>query len=147
MSQYSYKAVNDAGETLHGQMEAASVEEVIARLQDQGHTPLEARSPRVLTKARPQASLAQEYAKGERRREEMRRELMENVLGLLGLALAVYVVALWQLDPDWAQLTHQLVTVDKPSDEPWSVWAYYAVALFGAALTPFGRVPLGAPPM
>lgn len=44
MSQYSYKAVNDAGETLHGQMEAASVEEVIARLQDQGHTPLEARS-------------------------------------------------------------------------------------------------------
>ena len=45
-------------------------------------TPLEARSPRVLTKARPQASLAQEYAKGERRREEMRRELMENVLGM-----------------------------------------------------------------
>ncbi|KAL1704312.1 hypothetical protein EV121DRAFT_270579 [Schizophyllum commune] len=45
-------------------------------------TSLEARSPRVLTKARPQASLAQEYAKGERRREEMRRELMENVLGM-----------------------------------------------------------------
>ena len=44
MSQYRYKAVNDAGETLQGQMEAASVEEVIARLQDQGHTPLEARS-------------------------------------------------------------------------------------------------------
>jgi general secretion pathway protein F len=44
VSQFRYKAVNDAGETLHGQMEAASVEEVIARLQDQGHTPLEARS-------------------------------------------------------------------------------------------------------
>ncbi len=63
--------------------------------------------------------------------------LMENVLGLLGLSLIVFVVALWQLDPDWAHLTHQLVTVDKPADEPWSVWAYYAVALFGAALTPY----------
>jgi len=44
VSQYRYKAVNDAGEMLQGQMEAGSVEEVIARLQDQGHTPLEARS-------------------------------------------------------------------------------------------------------
>lgn len=44
MSQFSYKAVNDAGETLQGRMEAGSVEEVIGRLQDQGHTPLEARA-------------------------------------------------------------------------------------------------------
>ncbi|MEO8808722.1 MAG: type II secretion system inner membrane protein GspF [Rhodanobacter sp.] len=43
MTQFSYKAVSDTGETLQGQMEAASVEEVIGRLQDQGHTPLEAR--------------------------------------------------------------------------------------------------------
>ncbi|MEO7066135.1 MAG: type II secretion system inner membrane protein GspF [Rhodanobacter sp.] len=41
MSQFQYKAVSDAGETLHGQMEAASLDEVISRLQDQGHTPLE----------------------------------------------------------------------------------------------------------
>jgi Mn2+/Fe2+ NRAMP family transporter len=66
-----------------------------------------------------------------------RFSIMENVLGLLGLALVVYVVALWQLDPDWGYLTDQLVTVDKPSAEPWSVWAYYAVALFGAAMTPY----------
>jgi Mn2+/Fe2+ NRAMP family transporter len=62
---------------------------------------------------------------------------MENVLGLMGLALVVFLVALWQLDPDWGHLTDQLVTVDKPADEPWSVWAYYAVALFGAAMTPY----------
>ena len=43
MTQFHYKAVSEAGETMQGQMEAASVEEVIARLQDQGHTPLEAR--------------------------------------------------------------------------------------------------------
>jgi Mn2+/Fe2+ NRAMP family transporter len=66
-----------------------------------------------------------------------RFSIMENVLGLLGLALVVFVVALYQLDPDWGQLTDQLVTVDKPADEPWSVWAYYAVALFGAAMTPY----------
>ena len=43
MAQFRYRAVNDTGEMLQGQMEAASVEEVIGRLQDQGHTPLEAR--------------------------------------------------------------------------------------------------------
>jgi general secretion pathway protein F len=41
LSQYSYKAISAAGETLRGQMEADSVDEVSARLQDQGHTPLQ----------------------------------------------------------------------------------------------------------
>jgi general secretion pathway protein F len=43
MSQFRYRAISAAGDALQGQMEAASVEEVIARLQDQGHTPLDAR--------------------------------------------------------------------------------------------------------
>ena len=43
MSQFSYKAISVAGETLRGQMEADSVDEVSARLQDQGHTPLQVR--------------------------------------------------------------------------------------------------------
>ncbi len=42
MTQFSYKAISAAGETLRGQMDAASVEEVIAHLQEQGHTPLAA---------------------------------------------------------------------------------------------------------
>jgi Mn2+/Fe2+ NRAMP family transporter len=63
--------------------------------------------------------------------------ILENVAGLLGLALVVFAVALWQLGPDWSQLVHQAVTVGKPSDERWSTWAYYAVALFGAAMTPY----------
>ncbi len=42
MAQFRYRAVSDAGDVLQGQMEAVSVEDVIARLQDQGHTPLEA---------------------------------------------------------------------------------------------------------
>jgi general secretion pathway protein F len=43
LTQYSYKAISAAGETLRGQMEADSVDEVSARLQDQGHTPLQVR--------------------------------------------------------------------------------------------------------
>jgi general secretion pathway protein F len=43
MSQFSYRAVTASGEVLQGHMEAASVDDVIARLQDQGHTPLDAR--------------------------------------------------------------------------------------------------------
>jgi Mn2+/Fe2+ NRAMP family transporter len=62
---------------------------------------------------------------------------IENVLGLLGLALVVFAVALWQLGPDWSGLVQQGVTVDKPNDEAWRTWAYYAVALFGAAMTPY----------
>jgi general secretion pathway protein F len=43
MSQFRYRAVSAAGEIVQGQMEAASLDEVIVRLQDQGHTPLEAK--------------------------------------------------------------------------------------------------------
>jgi len=63
--------------------------------------------------------------------------VMENVLGLLGLALVVFVVALWQLGPDWNDLSRQMATFDKPGDEDWATYAYYAVALFGAAMTPY----------
>lgn len=62
---------------------------------------------------------------------------IENVLGLLGLSLIVFAVALWQLGPDWGALAHQAITADKPADEGWTTWAYYAVALFGAAMTPY----------
>ncbi|MCX2919355.1 type II secretion system F family protein [Stenotrophomonas rhizophila] len=43
MPQYRYKALNTHGELFDGQMEAASEAEVAARLQDQGHMPMEAR--------------------------------------------------------------------------------------------------------
>jgi Mn2+/Fe2+ NRAMP family transporter len=63
--------------------------------------------------------------------------VMENVLGVLGLCLVVFSVALWQLGPSWSDLTSQLATVDKPSDEGWVTYSYFAVALFGAAMTPY----------
>ncbi|GAB6194971.1 type II secretion system protein XpsF [Lysobacter xanthus] len=43
MALYRYKALNPRGEMLDGQMEAASVEDVVQRLQGQGHLPVEAK--------------------------------------------------------------------------------------------------------
>ncbi|WHZ19683.1 MAG: hypothetical protein OJF55_001832 [Rhodanobacteraceae bacterium] len=42
MASFHYKAVTPAGEIVEGRMDAASVEDVIARLQEQGNVPLEA---------------------------------------------------------------------------------------------------------
>jgi Mn2+/Fe2+ NRAMP family transporter len=63
--------------------------------------------------------------------------IIENVFGLLGLALIVFAVAVWKLAPDYGALLHQAVGADKPADEHWRTFAYYAVALFGAAMTPY----------
>lgn len=43
MALFHYKALNARGELLDGQMEAASNAEVVARLQEQGHLPVEAK--------------------------------------------------------------------------------------------------------
>ncbi|MGH8155277.1 MAG: type II secretion system F family protein [Rhodanobacteraceae bacterium] len=42
MASFRYKAVTPSGETVQGSMDAASVDDVIARLQEQGNVPLEA---------------------------------------------------------------------------------------------------------
>jgi Mn2+/Fe2+ NRAMP family transporter len=63
--------------------------------------------------------------------------VMENVLGFLGLCLVVFTVALWQLGPDWGDFVSQAATIDKPGQEDWWTYGYFAVALFGAAMTPY----------
>ena len=63
--------------------------------------------------------------------------VLENVFGLLGLSLIVFGVALWQLGPDWGDLVNQMAPSAKPEHEGWPVYFYYAIALFGAAMTPY----------
>jgi Mn2+/Fe2+ NRAMP family transporter len=63
--------------------------------------------------------------------------IIENVFGLLGLALIVFAVAVWQLGPDWGLLWHDASHPAKPSTEGLPTYLYYAVALFGAAMTPY----------
>jgi Mn2+/Fe2+ NRAMP family transporter len=64
-------------------------------------------------------------------------ETMERVYGLLGLALVGFVVALWKLGPDWSALMSQAAHPAVPQGEGHPTWFYYAIALFGAAMTPY----------
>jgi manganese transport protein len=63
--------------------------------------------------------------------------IMENVTGLLGLTLIVFAVALFQLGPDWRELTEQATHLAPSGTETWPTYWYYAIALFGAAMTPY----------
>jgi Mn2+/Fe2+ NRAMP family transporter len=63
--------------------------------------------------------------------------VLENAFGLAGLALVVFAVALWQLSPDWADLWRQASRPLVPHDESHTTYFYYAVGLFGAAMTPY----------
>ncbi|MBT2596279.1 Nramp family divalent metal transporter [Arthrobacter sp. ISL-72] len=63
--------------------------------------------------------------------------IMENVTGLLGLALIVFVVALFLLKPDWGSLAGQALAPAVPDEETGAAYWYFAIALFGAAMTPY----------
>jgi manganese transport protein len=64
-------------------------------------------------------------------------EWMERVFGLLGLALIVFVVAVFHLGPDWGALGHSATHPTIGEGETPFTYAYYAIALFGAAMTPY----------
>jgi Mn2+/Fe2+ NRAMP family transporter len=67
----------------------------------------------------------------------VRFSVLENVFGLAGLALIVFAVALWQLGPDWSALWESASRPAVPEGETLPVYFYYAIALFGAAMTPY----------
>jgi Mn2+/Fe2+ NRAMP family transporter len=64
-------------------------------------------------------------------------EHMERAFGLLGLALVVFAVAFWKLGPDWGSMLHQASHPAVPDGEGHPTYWYYAIALFGAAMTPY----------
>ncbi|MDQ1537494.1 MAG: hypothetical protein QOE58_1887 [Actinomycetota bacterium] len=64
-------------------------------------------------------------------------EQMERAFGLAGLALLVFAVALWQLGPDWSALLDQSLHPAVPDGEGHPTYLFYAVSLFGAAMTPY----------
>jgi Mn2+/Fe2+ NRAMP family transporter len=63
-------------------------------------------------------------------------ENMERLFGLMGLALVVTAVAVWKMG-----ITHTLLReamhVGRPQGEGWPTYFYFAIALFGAAMTPY----------
>ena len=66
----------------------------------------------------------------------VRFSIMENVAGLVGLCLVGFAVALFLLNPDWSELGRQVVR-GVSTDEKVSTYWFFAVALFGAAMTPY----------
>jgi Mn2+/Fe2+ NRAMP family transporter len=63
--------------------------------------------------------------------------LMEKVFGITGLLLVVTAVALWRLDPDWGRLVSDAAHPGPPATESWPTYLFFAVALLGAAMTPY----------
>lgn len=64
-------------------------------------------------------------------------KVMENVAGLMGLCLIVFAVAVFMLGPDWSNLAHQATAPSIPESESAATYWYFAIALFGAAMTPY----------
>ncbi|MFT4109393.1 NRAMP family divalent metal transporter [Propionicimonas sp.] len=63
-------------------------------------------------------------------------DVMENVAGLVGLLLVGFAVAFFLLGPHWSDLGRQLLQQAPAAESPATYW-FYAVGLFGAALTPY----------
>lgn len=64
-------------------------------------------------------------------------EHMERLYGVLGLALFVFVAAVWQLGPDWGRLFHDVTHPVIPSGEAVPTYWFYAIAMLGAQMTPY----------
>ncbi|ABK73333.1 NRAMP family divalent metal transporter [Mycolicibacterium smegmatis] len=63
--------------------------------------------------------------------------VMENATGILGLCLIVFAVSVFALQPNWGDLAGQAVQPAIPESESAATYWYYAIALFGAAMTPY----------
>ncbi|MPZ72181.1 MAG: hypothetical protein GEU74_02955 [Nitriliruptorales bacterium] len=64
-------------------------------------------------------------------------EHMERLYGVLGLALFVFVAAVWHFGPDWGQLFHDVTHPLIPRGEGRPTYWFYAIAMLGAQMTPY----------
>jgi Mn2+/Fe2+ NRAMP family transporter len=62
---------------------------------------------------------------------------LENVFGVGGLALVVFLVAFFHLHPNGGELWHQASHPGPPHGEDWGTYWFMAVALFASAMTPY----------
>jgi manganese transport protein len=62
-------------------------------------------------------------------------EWIERIFGYVGLALLVFAVGAIKLHPDWSHVAHGFVP-NVSTSEP-LIYAYFAVGLLGAAMTPY----------
>ncbi len=67
----------------------------------------------------------------------MRYRHMERFYGVVGLALFVFVVAVWRLGPDWGVMLHDATHPSIPADESIPRYLFYAIVMLGAQMTPY----------
>ena len=67
----------------------------------------------------------------------VRFSTMERVFGLLGLFLVVMVVAVIDLNPDWGHMAHHVTHPSIVEGEGAPTYWFFAISLFGAAMTPY----------
>jgi manganese transport protein len=67
----------------------------------------------------------------------VRFSTMEKVFGLTGLLLIVVAVAVWDLRPGFEGLLSDATTLSIPPTESLTTYAFSAIALLGAAMTPY----------
>jgi Mn2+/Fe2+ NRAMP family transporter len=63
--------------------------------------------------------------------------ILENIFGLTGLVLIVFVIAFFRLHADTGELLRQATHPGPPHGEDWGTYWFFAVALFASALTPY----------
>lgn len=64
-------------------------------------------------------------------------ETMDNSFGLVGLALGVFLFAIWKLHPDWNSLAHSALHPTVPQGQGHPTYWYYGIALLGSAMSPY----------
>jgi Mn2+/Fe2+ NRAMP family transporter len=64
-------------------------------------------------------------------------DTLENLFGVGGLALVIFLVAFFRLHADTGALWHQASHPGPPKGEDWGTYWFFAVALFASALTPY----------
>ncbi len=67
----------------------------------------------------------------------MKFQHMECVFGLMGLALVVFLVALFFLPTNRNALLHSAVRPTVPANESLATYLFYAVSLIGACIVPY----------
>ncbi len=63
--------------------------------------------------------------------------VLENIFGLTGLVLIVFVIAYFRLPADHGELLRQATHPSPGDGEDWGTYWFMAVALFASALTPY----------
>ena len=64
-------------------------------------------------------------------------EHMERAIGFLGMAMLVFAFAFFRLGPDLGAIFKKIIEPDIPATETIAAYWYFAIALFGAAMTPY----------